>query len=447
MQKTLKDAMIKLYHNQRYQESFDIGNKLLKGDLEDNERKEIESFRDNNIEFIIDSYTKYPKDRINQIALKKEDNTENTKNTENGIIFTITTCKRLDLFTKTINSFITCCLDLDKIEKWICVDDNSSLEDREKMQKLYPFFEFIWKTPEQKGHVESMNIIFKEIQECNSQKSYKYWCHMEDDWLFFEKRNYLTECSSILEEIPEYGQVLFNVSFAQRKSCRNIAGGFLKNHCDIRCVEHEYYPPGKEYDDFIRRNTGKPTQGYWPHYSLRPSLLRIQTILEVGDFKNETGHFEMDYAKRYVKKGYKSCFLDTICSYHIGKLTWEKGDNSYSLNGVSQFVNSNNSNNTKKEETQQIQQKNTSNNTNTQKIQIKVIHEDNWLIVEDYDSFGNDIEHINTSDINVLKQAALLNDNCKGFNNLGYLKSTILHPTSWINVKDRFPNFKMYIKK
>ena len=53
--------------------------------------------------------------------------------------------ERFDLFEKTMNSFINCCLDLHMIDKWIVVDDNSSEVDRIKMKKLYPFIEFILK--------------------------------------------------------------------------------------------------------------------------------------------------------------------------------------------------------------------------------------------------------------------------------------------------------------
>lgn len=400
----------KLFTDKKYTECFDLSNRLLKENLSFSDRKKIERLRDDNIDFIINDYTVYPQKIVE--SLKSHSDSKN-------IVFTITTCKRFDLFEKTINSFINCCEDIHKIDKWICVDDNSSEADRKKMGDLYPFFQFIWKTPEQKGHVESMNLIFAEISD------YKYWCHMEDDWSFFEKRNYLTQCISILEENNDYGQILFNVSFAQRRTCRNIAGGFVKYHGGIRCVLHEYYPPGKEYDNFIFKYSGRPTQGYWPHYSLRPSVLKVSAILKIGDFKNETGHFEMDYAKRYVAAGYKSCFLDTICSYHIGKLTWEKGDNSYSLNGVKQFNNAPKKDDNKKS---------------------TYIQED-WLVVENHDSFGNDIKYIANADIETLKKEALLNENCVCFNSLGYIKNKLNPIDEWIDVSNRFPNFKMFIKR
>lgn len=412
--KAPEELMICAHFTKKYEESFNIGNNLLSlTDIPDDDRKNIENVRDLNIEHIMDNYIIYPVGKILEIR-----NGEDTKN----IIFTITTCKRFDLFQKTINSFINSCKDVLKIDKWLCVDDNSSQEDREKMKKLYPFFEFIWKTPEEKGHVQSMEIVWNKIQD------YKYVCHMEDDWHFFEKRDYLTQAIQILENDDDLAQLLFNVNYGQRPRCRNIAGGFLKYCNNIRYVEHEHYPPGKEYDDFIERNKGRYTHAYWPGYSLRPSVLKVHVLKEIGNFKNETGHFEMDYAKRYYNSGYKSAFLDTICSYHIGKLTWEKNEekpNAYNLNEVTQFHD-------------KVE-------NNVKKINIE--EEDEWLVVFDYDSFGNDIRHLNTEEIEILKSAALADDNCIGFNSLGYLKNVIAPKSLWIDVSSKFPNFKMYVNR
>lgn len=408
--KAAYEYAISSHYVKKYKKSFKISNKILQSNLPELDRKKMEIIRDKNIPFVLNNHVKYP---VKQIL-----NIKNKQNTEKNIIFSITTCKRFDLFSKTINSFLNCAVDYLKIDHWLCVDDNSSEEDREKMQKLYPFFQFIFKSEKEKGHVKSMNIIYKEIRD------YKYVCHMEDDWQFFETRNYLGECIQILESRSDIAQMLFNVNYAQRENCRRIVGGFVKYDKDLRYIEHEHYTEGKEYDEFIQRNKGKATQAYWPHYSLRPSVLKVAALKTVGDYQNETGHFEMDYAKRYVKVGYKSAFLDTISSYHIGKCTWEKGENSYTLNGMKQF------------------------SEPVAKIKKEIQEEDDhWLVVNNLDSFGNDIKFMNTKEIEILKKLALTDPNCIGFNNLGYLKSKILPAELWKDVSSQFPNFKMYILK
>ena len=65
-------------------------------------------------------------------------------------MLTITTCKRLDLFNQTVNSLLNHWEDLNQIDYFLVVDDNSSKEDRQKMKDLYPFFNFYMKKPEEK---------------------------------------------------------------------------------------------------------------------------------------------------------------------------------------------------------------------------------------------------------------------------------------------------------
>ena len=129
------------------------------------------------IDHVCDRYTYYNEDIVNQIIERK-------KKSVSLVTFTITSCKRFDLFQQTINSFLNCVDDLYLIDFWYCIDDNSSHEDREKMKKLYPFFEFIFKNMEEKGHPQSMNII-------QNQVTTPFIFHMEDDWKFFMKNSYI----------------------------------------------------------------------------------------------------------------------------------------------------------------------------------------------------------------------------------------------------------------
>jgi hypothetical protein len=78
--------------------------------------------------------------------------------------------------------------------------------------------------------------------------------------------------------------------------------------------------------------------GYWPHYSLHPSVTRASKILELGNYDSPNKFFERDYADRYFAKGYMTAFFNSIYSIHIGKQHWEKdGKNAYALNEVPQF--------------------------------------------------------------------------------------------------------------
>ena len=292
-----------------------------------------------------------------------------------NIVFTITTCKRFPLFERTINSFMTCCKeDLWRIRKWICVDDNSSIEDREKMQKQYPFFDFIFKDNSNKGHPQSMNIIYNEALK------YPYLLHMEDDWEFIFKDNCISKCLEVLNCDFEVKQCTFNKNYAPGvNDSTDVTGGFPKMTPNgVRYFHHEYSDAAsfnlkyltqerhikrclgiintikgivKEVehincsDDFINYIKENPTNqivakyfapkncAFWPHFSLNPSLINTTIFKKLGPFSTE-GHFEKDYGLRYVKEGYKTAYLEGMKCLHIG---WENPENAYKLNNCQQF--------------------------------------------------------------------------------------------------------------
>jgi glycosyltransferase involved in cell wall biosynthesis len=295
-----------------------------------------------------DSYLVYPSKTIDIITknLKTSSNKSTTSindSSDINIILTMTTCKRLDLFQKTINSFINACsvTDLCLIKEWLIIDDNSSEQDRERMKNLYPFINLIKKTPEQKGHYNSMKIIYDYVTR--EDKSFDYVIHMEDDFHFIDKKSYLSQAIKIFNNDKDgsYGQVLFNRNYAEvLHEEQRLHGGILKYSDKLDYIEHEHYKEGtEEHMSFNKRIGNKGNCMYWPHYSFRPSMIRVSTLKVVGPYTNSV-HFEMQYAKEYASLGYKSVFFNGVNCIHIGKKTWEKATttpNAYALNDQDQF--------------------------------------------------------------------------------------------------------------
>lgn len=253
----------------------------------------------------------------------------------NLVTLTMTSCKRLSLFKQTVNSFLNCCTDLFMIDRWVCVDDNSSEEDRAEAKRLYPFIEFINKGPNEKGHAESCNRILKLVET-------PYLFHLEDDWKFVEKRAYLTECLEVLQANEKYGQCLINRNYTETYKHELTVGGFPRvTESGMKYVIQEFCNTEESKAEFNRKYQSRPSCSYWPHFSLRPGLNRMSMFSEIGAFNPSASHFEMEYAYRYVSKGYSTVFLDGMFSLHIGRLTSERGDetklNAYDLNSEKQF--------------------------------------------------------------------------------------------------------------
>lgn len=256
------------------------------------------------------------------------------------ITLTITSCKRLDLFKRTINSFLINVIDIHLIDRWVCVDDNTSEEDRREMKRLYPFFEFIDKDLTDKGHARSMNIIRNTVNT-------PYILHLEDDWEFILKGRYISDCLDVLASNENIGQCLFNKNYSEILNHNyEVKGGeFKTTKQGQRYFIHEYVSTETERVRWLEKHGAAPSSNYWPHFSFRPSLIRTNVFKTVGEFNESACHFEMEYAYRYVSKGYISAFLEGVYCIHIGRLTSEINNsnkiNAYKLNSEAQFVGKN----------------------------------------------------------------------------------------------------------
>ena len=288
-----------------------------------------------------DLYNYYNNELVNKI-------TEHVNTViDKKITFSITTCKRFDLFEKTINSFINCCNDILLIDEYIGIDDNSTEEDRNKMKNLYPFIKWSFKDESLKGHISSMNLIINLVDT-------EYLLHLEDDWLFYEKFDYIQTSLDILNQtkilnidnIPDYfnlsrktiNQVLFNKNYSELEE-HYIVGGYLcKTDNNNEYIIHEHFHVNtNEHKLTIEKYNNASNCIYWPHFSFRPSIIRTSVFKQLGKFNDKSSFFERDYAERYCNANFISCFLNKVSCKHIGKLTSEKGNNAYTLNNVYQF--------------------------------------------------------------------------------------------------------------
>lgn len=307
---------------------FDLCEKLLSfGNLVPKDVETILSRQNTCIPAVADRYINYNPDIVQQIL-------NHSKKPFPQITLTMTSCKRYDLFEKTVNSFINCCTDLEKIDEWFCVDDNSSEEDRKKMKDKYPFFNFYMKTIQEKGHPQSMNIIRNHVQT-------PYIFHMEDDFKYFVKRPFISQCLDVLSQSSQIGQCLLNRNYAETAKDICIVGGIPKlSNAGLRYYIHEHCSTKKELENFYVKYGGRLNCSYWPHFSFRPSLSRTYIWKDIGEFNEKVSHFEMEYSFRYRDAGYVSAFLESIYCLHIGRLTSERHDaikNAYSLNDEKQF--------------------------------------------------------------------------------------------------------------
>jgi len=323
------DYGIMLHYLDKHRESYQVYKRLLSFKHLDYEYSKTAIVnRHYCIDNIQDDFTYYNYETVSKIL-------NNKRNNFPLVTVTITSCKRLNLFIQTINSFMNCCTDIHLIDKWICIDDNSAENDREKMREMYPFITFYFKSQEEKGHPKSMNMIFDLV-------STPYIFHLEDDWKFFEQRNYISECMEVIGTDTKIGQCLINKNYAETSNDYDINGGIQSiTQTGLRYYIHEFCNDEESIEKFVEKYGPCKHCAYWPHFSFRPSLIRMCVLKEIGSFSETAPHFEMEYSFRYSNLGYKSAFLETVYCLHTGRLTSERFSNNkpnaYELNNEIQF--------------------------------------------------------------------------------------------------------------
>jgi GR25 family glycosyltransferase involved in LPS biosynthesis len=147
----------------------------------------------------------------------------------------------------------------------------------------------------------------------------------------------------VLDIDKSYGQCLMNINYTEdTNSGNNIWGSSMKYHGTegkkTRYFIHNFYT-GKKLEE-EQKKIGCPSCLYWPHFSFRVGLTKTSLLKEIGRYDETAKHFEMEYAHRYVNKGYKTTFLDGIYCAHIGRRTYERNTekkNAYDLNEEVQF--------------------------------------------------------------------------------------------------------------
>ena len=330
----LQEYGICAHYEKELIKAYDINNQILEfRGLNQDQAYPILFNQHFSLRSVVDRYIDYNINIVNKIMNRP-------KKEFPLVTFTITTCKRFDLFEKTMNSILNCFEDIDMIDYFFCVDDNSSEEDREKMKTLYPFFTFYLKNTDEKGHIKSMNIIRDYVIETSETP---YIIHLEDDWKFISKRNYIKDAFDVLNENQNIGQCLFNKNYIEIvDDVMTVKGGdYHITKTGIRYYTHEFANTDEKKLEWNKKHGNSPSSCYWPHFSLRPSLMRAKVLKDIGRFNLEAPHFEMEYAYRYVNMGYISAFFENLYCIHTGRLTSQINDknaiNAYTLNNEKQF--------------------------------------------------------------------------------------------------------------
>lgn len=262
---------------------------------------------------------------------------------ETTIALTMTCSKRFHLFERVVPAFKKHCLDSDLITKIIIYDDNSTSEDREKMEgiieSLFPNVDLVYTyfndIHTKYHHAYIMQHWYDQISEVD------YVFHLEDDFLINEDFT-LLELQTILKNDDRVA--IAGISQPRR----NFPQELLKEHnLVIEYPQNENYwvwPYIKSkacgeplfYDD-VRSAEGTQNYGFnyfeyfinYTAFCLQPSLIDVKKIRSIKKFEL-VDKLEAEFGQRYSEK-YISVFNNKMKCVHIGSV-WLQEKSAYDIN-------------------------------------------------------------------------------------------------------------------
>lgn len=240
------------------------------------------------------------------------------------LTFTITSCKRLKNFIMTVDDFLNKCEDHYLIKEWICIDDNSDKEDIIVMKKKYPFFKFIIKNKNLKGHANSMNILMDNIKT-------KYVLQYEDDWILENKINIRTIYDFMKDDIIQVKLLNENeTKIYQNKEEFTISEKFnplSKYNLDIFFSENLNLAEKHNLEIYNKIKNKQYEESYWwPGFTLNPSIYNLEILKKIGYFEPRK-EFEFLQGVKIFFNNYKIYVYTKTRCLHTGNIS------AYDLNG------------------------------------------------------------------------------------------------------------------
>ena len=214
------------------------------------------------------------------------------------IIFSMTTSRRLPLCERTIKSLRCHVHDLDRVNEILHLDDGSSADDLLRMRDL---FAEAFPRSKLRSFAESR---FPNLAHhaCMMQKWHDlaspadYVFHCEDDWEFVEGGNLISDAIVVMNANPAIGQVgLWRKPPQENIRVMGEVSYWVWRHDPSQGFVHRL-----QHEDDI--------DPAWPHFSLRPSIIRCEALRRSGNFQVQR-FFEHAYAVHWTELGWNTAFL------------------------------------------------------------------------------------------------------------------------------------------
>ncbi len=187
-------------HIGEHVEAFTLCRRLLaRPDLPEPDRQRIAANRDFSVPAMLEVASPYPEALVQSL----------TAGPGQGEV-TVSLIAGPDPQTteQTINSFLTCCLDVSRVGRFLVLDTGLSAPDRAKLQQRYGFLEF--------AHRRSGDKPAAQLAALRAQIDGRFWLHLGAGWRFFAPENFITRLTAVLDAEPQVFQVGINFADAAK---------------------------------------------------------------------------------------------------------------------------------------------------------------------------------------------------------------------------------------
>lgn len=206
----------------------------------------------------------------------------------------ITSCGRIDLLKKTINSFNK--FNKYTISEFIIIDDSGNADVHRIISNLYSGYTLIL-NPTNRGLIECIDDAYSRVMT-------PYIFHCEDDWEFING-GFIEKSVVILDNNPHIMQIWI-------RGYNNPNGHPIEPKIfNINGVEYRLVASTVPHDPA------------WHGFTFNPGLrrksdyLRIAPFINIGDHPG-IGQRECNIGQEFFKLGYISATIKDECCRHIG---------------------------------------------------------------------------------------------------------------------------------
>jgi len=175
------------------QETFGLCRRLLALDhVPEDDRARITLNRDLCVPEMLENAAAYPAERTRRPAGPRDCE----------LTATLVVGPRAAHAETTLNSFLNCCTDADRVGRFVALDTGLSDADRTRLTQRYPFLEF--------ADGRAAGSFAEQIDRLRAEIGGRYWMHLGQGWHFFAPEALVGRLTAVLQAEPGVCQVGVN---------------------------------------------------------------------------------------------------------------------------------------------------------------------------------------------------------------------------------------------